>query len=141
MVGTTAAREVLGQERMDRLMEPVSRPIRSKEEYDHTIARLNLLLTSNHEEGSPADDLIDLLSLLVEDYDREHETWSHEKRSPQSLVKFMAEQKGLSQSDLAELMGGRSRLSEFFNQKRSLSRSQILSLRDALGIPADLLII
>lgn len=141
MVGTTAARAVLSEERIDQLMQPVSHPIRSKEEYDYTVARLNLLLTMNPVDGSPADDLIDLLFLLVEDYDREHETWSHERRSPQSLVKFMAEQKGLSQSDLAELMGGRSRLSEFFNEKRSLSRSQILSLRDALGIPADLLII
>ncbi len=140
MVGTTAARAVLSEERIDKLMQPVSHPIRSKEEYDYTVARLNLLLTLNPVDGSPADDLIDLLSLLVEDYDREHETWSHERRSPQSLVRFMAEQKGLSQSDLAELMGGRSRLSEFFNEKRSLSRSQILSLRDALGVPADLLI-
>lgn len=140
MAGTTAERMGLSEERRDQLMQPVSHPIRSKEEYDYTVARLNLLLTLNPVEGSPADDLVDLLSLLVEEYDREHETWSHERRSPQSLVKFMAEQKGLSQSDLAELMGGRSRLSEFFNEKRSLSRSQILSLRDALGIPADLLI-
>ena len=140
MVGTTAARAVLSEERINQLMQPVSHPIRSKEEYDYTVTRLNLLLTMNPADGSPADDLIDLLSLLIEDYDREHETWSQERRSPQSLVKFMAEQKGLSQSDLAELMGGRSRLSEFFNDKRSLSRSQIRSLRDALGIPADLLI-
>jgi HTH-type transcriptional regulator/antitoxin HigA len=141
MVGTTAGREELTQEQMDRLMEPVARPIRSKEEYEHTVARLNLLLASNSVEGSPTDDLIDLLSLLIEDYDREHETWARERRSPQSLVKFMAEQKGLSHGDLAELMGGRSRLSEFLNEKRSLSRAQMLSLRDALGIPADLLII
>ena len=141
MVGTTAARAVLSEERMDQLMQPVSHPIRSEEEYDYTVTRLNLLLTMKPVDGSPADDLIDLLSLLIEDYDREHETWSHERRSPQSLVKFMAEQKGLSRSDLAELMGGRSRLSEFFNEKRSLSRSQILSLRNALGIPADLLIV
>lgn len=141
MVGTTAGREELTQERMDRLLEPVARPIRSKEEYDYTVTRLNRLLAINPVDGSPADDLIDLLSLLIEDYDRENETWARERRSPQSLVRFMAEQKGLSQSDLAELMGGRSRLSEFLNEKRSLSRAQILSLRDALGIPADLLII
>jgi HTH-type transcriptional regulator/antitoxin HigA len=140
MAGTTEAKAVLSAERRDRLMEPVSHPIRSSDEYEYAVARLNLLLTLNAVEGSPEDDLIDLLSVLVEDYDREHETWSHERQSPQSLVKFMAEQKGLSQAALAELMGGRSRLSEFFNEKRSLSRSQILSLRDALGIPADLLI-
>jgi HTH-type transcriptional regulator/antitoxin HigA len=52
----------------------------------------------------------------------------------------MAEQKGVTATELANLMGGRSRLSDFFNKKRELSRSQIRQLRDALGIPADLLI-
>jgi antitoxin component HigA of HigAB toxin-antitoxin module len=38
-----------------------------------------------------------------------------------------------------ELLGGRSRLSEFLRGERSLSKGQIESLRQHLGIPADLL--
>jgi antitoxin component HigA of HigAB toxin-antitoxin module len=41
---------------------------------------------------------------------------------------------------LAEIMGGRSRLSDFYNKKRPLSTSQIIKLRELLGIPADLLL-
>ncbi len=52
----------------------------------------------------------------------------------------MAEQKGLTAGALAGLLGGRSRLSEFLNGTRELSKAQILRLRDALGIPADLLL-
>jgi HTH-type transcriptional regulator/antitoxin HigA len=51
----------------------------------------------------------------------------------------MLEQRGMSRADLAELMGGRSRVSEFFSGKRELSKGQIATLRDVLGIPADLL--
>jgi HTH-type transcriptional regulator/antitoxin HigA len=52
----------------------------------------------------------------------------------------MAEQRGVTTGELALLMGGRSRLSEFMNGKRSLSIGQIRMLREELGIPADLLI-
>ncbi|HEY4219139.1 MAG TPA: hypothetical protein VGM67_18480 [Gemmatimonadaceae bacterium] len=43
-------------------------------------------------------------------------------------------------ADLAAWMGGRARVSEFFAGKRRLSIAQIKTLRDELGIPADLLI-
>ena len=52
----------------------------------------------------------------------------------------MLAQRGLARSDLAEPMGGRSRVSEFFNGKRALSTAQIVALRELLAIPADLLI-
>jgi HTH-type transcriptional regulator/antitoxin HigA len=52
----------------------------------------------------------------------------------------MAEQKGLTRGELAELLGGRSRLSEFLRGERSLSKGQIESLRQHLDIPADLLL-
>ena len=46
----------------------------------------------------------------------------------------------MTRADLAELMGGRSRVSDFFKGVRQLSTSQIKALRERLGIPADLLL-
>jgi HTH-type transcriptional regulator/antitoxin HigA len=46
----------------------------------------------------------------------------------------------MARADLARIMGGKSRVSEFFAGKRDLSISQVRALRDELGIPADLLI-
>ena len=63
-----------------------------------------------------------------------------ETGTPQSVVAFMLEQTGRTRADLAPLMGGRGRVSEFFAGKRRLSIEQIRKLRDELGIPADLLI-
>lgn len=59
--------------------------------------------------------------------------------TPQEVVEFMADQRGLGRGELADLMGGRSRLSDFLKGKRALSRGQTAALRNALGIPADLL--
>jgi HTH-type transcriptional regulator/antitoxin HigA len=140
MVGTTAERTPTREERVEDVIRPVSHLIQSEEDYKDAIARIDHLVSLNPREGSPEDGYLELLSVLVETYESAHETWSQERRSPQSLVRFMAEQKGISQGELAELMGGRSRLSDFLNGKRTLSRSQILELRDTLGIPADLLI-
>ena len=55
-------------------------------------------------------------------------------------VAFMLEQKGLARADLDEVMGGKSRVSEFLSGKRDLSKSQIEGLRRLLGIPADILL-
>jgi HTH-type transcriptional regulator/antitoxin HigA len=52
----------------------------------------------------------------------------------------MLEQKGLDRSDLDDVMGGKSRVSEFLNGKRELSKSQVEGLRRLLGIPADVLL-
>ena len=63
-----------------------------------------------------------------------------DKPTPQAVVDFILEQRGMTRGDLAEVMGGKSRVSEFFGGKRELSVNQVRALREALGVPADLLI-
>jgi HTH-type transcriptional regulator / antitoxin HigA len=113
--------------------------LRSEEEYDSAIERIEDLLREDPAAGSEEHDELLFLSLLVEAYEDEHYPMG-EHGTPQSIVEFMIEQKGMARSDLSEAMGGRSRVSEFFNAKRPLSRGQIARLRDLLGIPADLLL-
>jgi HTH-type transcriptional regulator/antitoxin HigA len=52
----------------------------------------------------------------------------------------MLEQRGMTRTELTELMGGKSRVSEFFAGKRELSKSQIEVLHRHLKIPADVLL-
>lgn len=52
----------------------------------------------------------------------------------------MLEQHAMTRADLAPLIGGKARVSEFFSGKRRLSVEQICAICDTLGIPADLLI-
>ena len=113
--------------------------LRSEEEYDAAIARIEDLLREDPASGNDEHDELLFLSLLVEAYEDEHYPMG-ERGTPQSVVEFMLDQKGMNRSDLSTAMGGRSRVSEFFNAKRPLSRGQIERLRDLLGIPADLLL-
>jgi HTH-type transcriptional regulator/antitoxin HigA len=50
------------------------------------------------------------------------------------------EQLGLKPSDLAKILGGRSRVSEVLNRKRKLTVEMMRSLHKHLAIPADSLL-
>ena len=125
--------------RTARKADPVVSPIRSRREFDAFISELDRLVDLNPPEGSRAQDRMELLAILVAAYEQEHLP-ELKPASPQELVLFMAKQKGITSPGLADLLGGRSRLSEFLGGTRDLSKSQIVRLRDALGIPADLLL-
>ena len=117
-----------------------SRPhiLRSEAEYDAAITEIECLLDGNPQAGSEAFDRLEFLSVLVEHY--EHEHYPMGPVTPQDAVTFMLEQKGLSRADLHDVMGGKSRVSEFFSGKRELSKSQIEGLHQLMGIPADVLL-
>ncbi len=118
---------------------PVVRPIRNSKDFEAAVAELDYLVDLDPKEGTPAYDRMELLGILIAAYEDAHLP-PPDQATPQELVQFMAEQKGLGSQELAELLGGRSRLSEFLNGTRELSKAQIMRVRDALGIPADLLL-
>ncbi|HYH82294.1 MAG TPA: transcriptional regulator [Longimicrobium sp.] len=114
--------------------------LRSDEEYDEAVREVDALLDRDPRPGTEEFDRLEFLSVLIEEYEDEHEPRDAPEPTPQAVVDFMLEQNGLTRSDLTEAMGGKSRVSEFFAGKRDLSRDQIRGLRSLLGIPADLLI-
>ncbi len=122
-----------------RTLRPVTHPIRTEKEYDTAVREIDALLDHGAPKGSPEYDRLDLLSVLVEAYEATHYP-EPENPTPQAMVDFMLDQKGMKRAELATVMGGRSRVSDFFAGKRRLSLPQVQQLRDLLGIPADLLI-
>jgi HTH-type transcriptional regulator/antitoxin HigA len=112
--------------------------LRSEAEYEAAIAEIERLLDEEVERGSEGYDRLEFLSVLVEHY--EDERYPMGKVTPQQAVAFMLEQKRLDRADLDDVMGGKSRVSEFLNGKRELSKSQVEGLRRLLGIPADVLL-
>lgn len=113
--------------------------LRSAAEYEAAVAEINALLDANPPDGSADDERLEFLSVLVEAYEDAHVP-ELPKASPQAVVDFMLEQQGRDRASLAPLMGGKSRVSEFFAGKRPLSMAQVRALRAEFGIPADLLI-
>lgn len=116
------------------------RKLRNEAEYDAAVREIDGLLDAEPEPGSDEYERLEFLSVLVQAFE-DVRFPIDETMEPREIVEFMLEQQGLSRTDLAEWLGGRSRVSEFYNGKRSLSIRQIRRLTENLGIPADLLIV
>ncbi len=119
-----------------------SRPhiLRDEREYEAAVAELDTLAYANAAEGSDDYDRLLFLSVLVEAYEAEHDRIDIRDVTPQQIVAFALEQKSMKRADLHEIMGGKSRVSEFFSRKRDLSLTQAKRLRDLLGLPLEALI-
>ncbi|MDQ3698097.1 MAG: transcriptional regulator [Gemmatimonadota bacterium] len=113
--------------------------LRNAKEYRAAVTEIDVLLDRDPRRGTAEYDRLEFLSVLVEAYEDEHVPVLP-ATTPQEAVEFMLEQKGMTRPELAPLFGGKSRVSEFFAGKRALSIGQVKAVRDALGLPADLLI-
>ena len=71
-------------------------------------------------------DAIDLLTLLIERY--EEENYKLPNASPVEVLKFLLEQHGLKQRDLAADLGGESVVSEVLSGRRKLNTTHIKRL-------------
>ncbi|WP_053939698.1 ImmA/IrrE family metallo-endopeptidase [Amantichitinum ursilacus] len=86
-------------------------------------------------ENNPADrDRMELLMLVIEDYERKHSPTP--VVDPIGAIEFRMEQMGMTQKDLAPYVGGANRASELLARKRPLTLAMIRSLHHSLGIPA-----
>src|SRR5688572_13734465 len=97
--------------------------LRNAREYEAAVAEIRRLLDLNAPHGSPDDERLEFLSVLVEAYEDAHVP-ELPKASPAAVVDFMLDQQGRDRASLAAVLGGRSRVSEFFSGRRSLSINQ-----------------
>lgn len=112
--------------------------LRNDVEYEAALSQVEALMERELAPGTPDHERLEFLAVLIERY--EEEGFPIDQPTPQAVVDFMLEQRRMSRADLVDLMGGRSRVSEFFAGKRELSINQVRALREVLSIPADLLI-
>lgn len=88
--------------------------IKSKEQYDQYCAIIEQLFITN----SNADE-IELVTLLIESWDREHDTFGLADNV--TLLRFLMQEHGLRHTDLADIVGVGPRLiSEILNNKRTM---------------------
>ncbi len=115
------------------------RVIKTEDEYENALARAYDLIQEHVEEGGDKCDELELLTLLVEHYEKEHYPIS--APSPIEAIKFRLERLNKPVSELSEILGARSRQSEILSGKRKLSLAMIRKLHHVLGIPAESLIL
>ncbi|MEB2779472.1 helix-turn-helix domain-containing protein [Algoriphagus persicinus] len=114
------------------------KPIKTNEAYEKALDRAYDLMQQELEPGSEASDELEVLSLLIKEY--ENENFSIPKPHPIEAIKFRLEQSGISESELTKILGARSRKSEILSGKRKLSLTMIRKLHATLKIPASVLI-
>ena len=114
------------------------KPIRTEDQYNEALAHVYELMQENVKEESTESDELEVLSILIKEYENEH--YQIPAPNPIDAIKFRLDQMGLSEAELGSILGYRSRKSEILSGKRKLSLSMIRRLNKILNIPAKVLI-
>ena len=112
------------------------KPIRDEADYEGALRRVEELWDSP--EGSAGSDELDILTTLIEAYEREH--YPVDLPSPIEAIKFRLEQRGKDTRALIGVIGQRTRVYEVMRGKRPLSLNMIRRLHEKFDIPAEVLI-
>ena len=110
--------------------------IKNEEDYERALERLEVIFDAPID--SPEGDEAEILSILIEKYEDEH--YPIDPPDPIEAIKFRMEQMDMKKSDLANIIGYKSRVSEIFSKKRKLTLQMIRKLHDTLKIPYESLI-
>jgi len=112
------------------------KPIKTKKDYEEALKKIDKLFDAKP--NTPRGDLLEVLVTIVEAY--EQKKFNILPPDPVEAIKFRMEKLGLKQSDLADVMGDKSRVSEILNRKRNLSIKMIRELHNKFNIPAESLL-
>ncbi|MEY2925728.1 MAG: hypothetical protein RL367_205 [Pseudomonadota bacterium] len=114
------------------------RPIRTEADYDWALAEIEGYFAREPLPGTLDADRFDVLSALLQAY--EDRVWPIMAPDPVSAIRHWMETRGHTQTELASLLGSRSRASELLNRKRPLTMAMAFALHQHWGIPAEILI-
>lgn len=112
------------------------KPIRTKKDYQAALAEVSRLWDSSAK--SSMADRLDVLALLVEDYERRH--FPIVDPDPIDFLQHVMESRGLSRKDLEPYIGPRGRVADILNRTRPLTLEMIRRLSAGLDLPTDVLI-
>jgi len=112
------------------------KPIKTEKDYNQALERLETIFDAKS--GSADGDELEVLGILIDQF--ENENFPIGLPDPIEAIKFRMEQMGYNQTDLAKIVGLKSRASEILSRKRKLSLEMIRQLHERLHIPTDVLI-
>ena len=107
-------------------------PIRTKKDYRAALRIVSKLVDQDPSPDTPAGEHLDVLSTLIEAYERRHHPI--DLPDPVEAIKFRMEQAGLSVNDLVPMIGQPNRVYEVLNYKRPLTLRMIRNLNKGLPL-------
>lgn len=110
--------------------------IKTKKEYHACLERFEEIFSAKS--GTKESNEADVLSLLIQDYENKH--YVINAPSPLEAIRYRMEQQGLTNQDLAKILGYKSRVSAIFHSTRKLNLNMIRKLNAQLHIPLETLV-
>ena|ERR1700722_1797385 len=110
--------------------------IKTKKQYVSALQRFEEIFLA--EEGTNESKEADVLSLVIKDYEDKH--FVINASDPIEAIKYRMEKEGLTNKDLARILGFKSRVTDIFNGNRKLNINMIRNLHEQLHIPLESLI-
>src|SRR5665213_538299 len=120
------------------LVETVPARIEGDLDYDSSCGRFGDLLRSQ-KRAEAEDKLMDLLGVLIQDYDRRH-AMPPDDSTPAELLQFLMEHSAKSAADLQPVFGQRSHVNEAVNGKRPISAEQARKLGKLFSVKPGLFV-
>lgn len=114
----------------------IIKPIRTEADYRQALKRIDALVDCV-DDSEEADEL-DVLSILVENYEREH--YPIAPPDPIDAIKFRMEQTGMSEEQIATYLGDVNTVRAVLNRVQPLTLDMIKKLYQQLHIPAESLL-
>lgn len=114
------------------------RPIKTDADYEWAIAEITPYFETEPEVGSADGNRFEVLATLIEAYEDKH--YPIVAPDPVQAIHGHMEMAGLKQSNLAEVLGSRSRASEILSKKRQLTMEMAHKLYEQWHMPAGVLI-
>ena len=109
--------------------------IHNDADYERVVAFMNSLLdVVGDDEAHELADLLDLVGQLVEDYEGTRHVIPD--AAPHEVLRFLLDQHGLTQTDLAAEIGGQSVVSDILSGKRAINARQAKALAVRFGVSA-----
>lgn len=115
-------------------MNNIWKVLKTEAEYKTALNRTIELF--NADENTPEGEEVDLLLVLVKDYEDRH--YHIPDPDPIEAIKLKLEEKGLKQKDLEHIIGSKGYVSQVLSGKKELTLKMARGLHHYLGISADI---
>jgi HTH-type transcriptional regulator / antitoxin HigA len=108
--------------------------LKTEKDYAHATNRLMEIFGAK--EGTTEADELELLIVLIEDYDNKH--YQLPQLSPLDAIKYKMEEKGIKAKDLEPFIGSKGHVSSILSGRREITLKIAQKLKDYFQLPAEL---
>ena len=106
-----------------------------KTETDYNKAAIRMMEIFHTEAGTSKSDELDLLIVLVKDYDEKH--YQLPELDALEVIKYKMGEMGLKAKDLEPIIGSKGHVSAILSGKREITLKMAQKLKNYLSIPAE----